>query len=122
MLLLVKFLILGPTLGGTFSLLDKWLPFSHFQIISKTPFAHLLRKPSDFIMSVLDNRLCVSKYTWPYQDIWLLLLDDSSSGGTWDEFCCINLIRTFDWFGALHCALEPVAILDKTKLLLHGFG
>lgn len=93
-----------------------------FQIISKTPFAHLLRKPSDFIMSVLDNRLCVSKYTWPYQDIWLLLLDDSSSGGTWDEFCCINLIRTFDWFGALHCALEPVAILDKTKLLLHGFG
>ncbi|KAG2304573.1 hypothetical protein Bca52824_033224 [Brassica carinata] len=102
--------------------LSSCLQTETFQIFSKTPFAHLLGKPSDFIISVLDNRLCVSKYAWPNQVIWLLLLDDSSSSGTCAKFCYIDLIRTFDWFGGLHRALEPVAILDKNKLLLHGFG
>ncbi|KAL0796484.1 hypothetical protein Bca101_067861 [Brassica carinata] len=102
--------------------LSSCLQTETFQIFSKTPFAHLLGKLSDFIISVLDNRLCVSKYAWPNQVIWLLLLDDSSSSGTCAKFCYTDLIRTFDWFGALHRALEPVAILDKNKLLLHGFG
>ncbi|KAG7591361.1 F-box domain [Arabidopsis thaliana x Arabidopsis arenosa] len=88
-----------------------------FQVISKTPFPHV-RDPEDFNMCILDNRLCISEKNWPTQVIWLF---DSSGGmDPWKKLCSIDLTETISLYGKAVFRLFPIAILDKTKLLLHS--
>ncbi|KAJ4868112.1 F-box protein [Raphanus sativus] len=88
-----------------------------FQVISKPPFAPHLRGPRGIVMSILNNRLCVSQKNWPTQVFWSF--DDSSR--TWETICSIDLTQVFSWFGGEpDCALEAVEIIDQDKLLLHG--
>ncbi|KAG2300918.1 hypothetical protein Bca52824_037390 [Brassica carinata] len=88
-----------------------------FKVICKAPFAHA-RKRFDVFLSILDNRLCVSRRKWPTQVIWWL--DSSDGSKTWKKMCTLDLTKTSSWFG--ECHLLPIAFLDKNKLLLHGHG
>ncbi|KAG2318473.1 hypothetical protein Bca52824_011686 [Brassica carinata] len=84
-----------------------------FQVICKAPIAHV-RDPSSVCMCILDNSLCVLENNRFTLKIWSL---DCSGGNTttWKKLCSLDLTsRSF--FG--ECALLPIAILDKTKLLL----
>ncbi|XP_056841776.1 F-box protein At1g11270-like [Raphanus sativus] len=86
-----------------------------FQVICKAPFAHA-RGRFDVFISILDNRLCVSRRKYTTQVIWSL--DSSGGTKTWKKMCSLNLTNTLSWFG--ECHLLPIAILDKNKLLLHS--
>ncbi|EOA37991.1 hypothetical protein CARUB_v10009460mg [Capsella rubella] len=86
-----------------------------FQVISKTPFPHV-SNPHNYTMCILDNRLCVTEKNWSSQVIWSF----DSSLGTWKQICSLDLTKTFSWLGEPECALIPIAILEKNKLLLHG--
>ncbi|CAH8362876.1 unnamed protein product [Eruca vesicaria subsp. sativa] len=66
-------------------------------------------------MSILDNRLCVSRRKRSTQVIWSL--DSSGGSKTWKKMCSLDLTNTVSWFG--ECHLLPIAILDINKLLLH---
>ncbi|KAL0799307.1 hypothetical protein Bca101_054482 [Brassica carinata] len=84
-----------------------------FQVICKAPIAHV-RDPSSVCMCILDNSLCVSENNRFTLKIWSL---DCSGGNTktWKKLCSLDLTSR-SCFGK--CALLPIAILDKTKLLL----
>ncbi|KAH0939644.1 hypothetical protein HID58_007105 [Brassica napus] len=86
-----------------------------FYVICDAPFAHVL-DPWSVTICILDNRLCVSKKAWPTQDIWSF----QYSNMTWTKMCSIDLTQTFSWLGEPEWSLEPIAILDKHKLLLQG--
>ncbi|CAA7020825.1 unnamed protein product [Microthlaspi erraticum] len=88
-----------------------------FQVVCKAPFAHV-RCPYSVTMCILDNRLCVSRKNGLTQVIWSL--DSSGGSKTWKKMCSIALTKTFSWFEG--DTLLPIAILDKTKLLLHCHG
>lgn len=88
-----------------------------FQVICKAPIAHV-RDPSSVCMCILDNSLCVSENNRSTLKIWSL---DCSGGNTktWKELVSVDLIKKCSSFFG-ECALLPIAILDKTKLLLGG--
>ncbi|CAF2236828.1 unnamed protein product, partial [Brassica napus] len=87
-----------------------------FQVICKAPIAHVC-DPSSVSMCILDNSLFVSENNWSTLEIWSL---DCSRGNTktWKKMCSVDLIKRGSFFR--ECALLPIAILDKTKLLLGG--
>ncbi|RID50319.1 hypothetical protein BRARA_H01057 [Brassica rapa] len=87
-----------------------------FQVICKAPIAHVC-DPSSVSMCILDNSLFVSENNWSTLEIWSL---DCSRGNTktWKKMCSVGLIKRVSFFR--ECALLPIAILDKTKLLLEG--
>ncbi|RID76130.1 hypothetical protein BRARA_B03119 [Brassica rapa] len=89
-----------------------------FHVICDAPFAHVL-DPWSVTICILDNRLCVSKKAWPTQDIWSFQYSNNSNK-TWTKMCSIDLTQTFSWLGDPEWSLEPIAILDKHKLLLQG--
>ncbi|CAH2038313.1 unnamed protein product [Thlaspi arvense] len=82
-----------------------------FQVICRTPYSHV--HYNHIIMCILDNRLCLSYREHYTQEIWSL-----DSSGTWKEMCSIDLTKTRHWFG--EWTPVPVAILEKSKLLLRG--
>ncbi|WZZ46703.1 hypothetical protein YC2023_042962 [Brassica napus] len=87
-----------------------------FQVICKAPIAHV-RDPSSVCMCILDNSLCVSENDRFTLKIWSL---DCSGGNTktWKKLVSVDLTKRGSFFG--QCALLPIAILDRTKLLLGG--
>ncbi|KAF3505747.1 hypothetical protein F2Q69_00009241, partial [Brassica cretica] len=87
-----------------------------FQVICKAPIAHV-RDPSSVCICILDNSLCVSENNRFTLKIWSL---DCSGGNTktWKKQVSVDLTKRGSFFG--QCALLPIAILDKTKLLLGG--
>ncbi|CAN8288560.1 unnamed protein product [Cochlearia groenlandica] len=89
-----------------------------FQIICKAPFSHVRDIPHSVVMCVLDNRLCASQLIWPTQTIWSF--DSSRKNNTWTNLCSIDLTKTLSWFGETEYGLLPIAIVEKSKLLLHG--
>ncbi|KFK31195.1 hypothetical protein AALP_AA6G080600 [Arabis alpina] len=86
-----------------------------FQVVSKTPFARVLGS-QDVSMCILDDRLCVSEKNGSNQVIWSF----DGNNKTWEILCSIDLTKTYAWLKDRGCALWPIALLDKTKLLLHG--
>ncbi|CAA7020821.1 unnamed protein product [Microthlaspi erraticum] len=88
-----------------------------FQVLCKAPFAHV-HCPYSVTMCILDNRLCVSRKNGPTQVIWSF--DSSGGSKTWKKMCSVDLTKTFSWFERY--TLFPIAILEKTKLLLHCHG
>ncbi|CAH8335385.1 unnamed protein product [Eruca vesicaria subsp. sativa] len=62
-----------------------------FQVICKAPFAHA-RNGFDVFMSILDNRLCVSRRKRSTQVIWSL--DSSGGSKTWKKMCSLDLTNT----------------------------
>uniref|UniRef100_A0A1J3JBF5 F-box protein n=1 Tax=Noccaea caerulescens TaxID=107243 RepID=A0A1J3JBF5_NOCCA len=85
-----------------------------FRVISQTHFYHF-SKP---VLSVLDNRLCISVQIYPDRCIFSL----SGNNKTWEKMFEIDLDEISYLFGVgpLSTLIIPVAILDKNKLLLRA--